>query len=360
MPTLPNNPFFISVDELPYGREGVPFSADSSREYTRRYRVRVRNQFMSAWSVARAPLLPIPFAPYLDETATERDLFCLLIRRRAVQENGDDWESWIVEDNYSTKLPERGPFDAGQPGDQNNPADEPPEIEWDQEIVHQVPYVDLNGVPYLNSAGMAFTPAPVQSKAYPILHFSFNTLRFDVDMASDYAYALNEDTFLGRTKGLVQCLPIKAKLTWRGQMSHWKVHVQFRFYATTPLPADPTKGPVPKVIGIGSILGQNNMSTFQPLLLDQGLMQYSFDDVGGTYNLDSNGNPFVVPIMGKAGVAISQPVCLDGSGRKAKPARYIPSPLVPGLQVPVIDPVFIQFKQFPYKRFADLFTTVRP
>lgn len=334
MPAIANNRFFSFIDELFAGRRGTPFSADMKRDYVRRFRVTVKEKDIAAVSVCSCPGLPWAYSPYQTATGTEYDLLALLVKMTAEPEHEDDWQNWIVTCEYSTELPAGGGAtgggaaggpvgtggnlgQVGRPnqgsGALNNPEMEPPELDWDFEVVQRHRPKDLDGRPYVNSAGQPLTPAPSQEEVYAVLNYTRNELAFDRSVATKYAFAVNSKVFLGASPGRAQCLPPKARKVWRGSLGYWRVNYRIRF------------------------LSETSENRFQPEYLDQGLME--IDPVsGGLRN-----------ILLKGGVPASQPVLLDGAGRKAVSARE--QSALNGDNPPVgdteITPTFLSFRTYP-------------
>jgi len=248
MPVILGSPFFKSCDELSVGRSGTPFDISGEREYLRRFRVVVKFKGMSAISVCMCPLLPIPGSLYVTPSLTEYDTQALAVKFTAKQEFDDEasWDKWIVEVTYSSKLPDKGfpttpgygNHTSGQGGAQTNPEQDLPEIEWDYQEVQMSPQYDLDRKAFLNTANKPFSPPPQFPVAYMILSYSRSELKFDPIKGARYANALNSDNFFGFPPQTVQCLPIKAKLKWRGRLSYYSISYKFKFSYIVDNPKD--------------------------------------------------------------------------------------------------------------------------
>lgn len=251
MPIITGNAFFASVDELAGPRRGTPYALGEDRDYIRQWLVKVKDKNMGPAAVCRAPGLPLPGSFYV--TPSDYDLLARAIRFEANPRDTDEstWEYWVVTVTYSTRLPAGGFPDApgwpsdGSGGASNNPELEPAEVEWDFEVVQAAYFEDLNDKPFLNSAGQKFQPHPTFEVGYPVLVVSRNELYYDVDKAIEYAYAVNDDVFLGAPPGTVQCYPIKAKQLYKGALRYWRMQYRFRFAVFRPdgilLPWSPVK-----------------------------------------------------------------------------------------------------------------------
>lgn len=257
MPALNKNHYFVSCDEIWSGRTGTTFTIEGNREYLRRFLVVVRFKEMGPYSVCLAPGLPRARSLYV--TNTDYDLLALAVKFEAKQADEDDWQRWIVEVTYSTKLPPAGSKD----NTQNNPENEPADIEWDYEVGHEAPFSDLDGLPFLNTAQQPFSPPPTFPVAYPILNISRNELTYDAYKGAYYSFALNDDSFLGFPPGTVQCLPPKAKQVSRGSLVYWRVTYKLKFSYIVDNPSDDDYAVSSQGLPIG-------LRSFQPKILNKG------------------------------------------------------------------------------------------
>jgi hypothetical protein len=281
-----------TADEIIGSGSGTPFSLDGKRDYTVEVRIRVKDKTIGPIIVCMAPGVPVPFAPYIRSSGAEYDLNAFLIRLSARRELPDDWTNWIATCNYSTDVG-NGIFDYGgadtQNGAANNPDLEPPSVDWDFEEQQVAWARDLKGQAFTNSARQPFSPPPMFPESYPVLTFSRNELFYNRETATKFAYALNSTPFLGAQKGCAQLLPPRASLQYRGKISFYRVTYRIRF-------RDPNV---------------HQFQDWQPHILDAGTMELQ-DKPGAP----RGGQP--VPICGPNGQAITQPVLLDGKGKRAK------------------------------------------
>ncbi len=228
MGLLAGNPYFVSWDELFGPRQGTTWTATGERNYTRQFRVIARVKEIDPLAVCLCPGLPLPNSFYV--TATSFDLLALVTSIEAKQENQDDWQNWIVDYKYSTRPPPGGfPTINQQPGNQNNPETEPPDIEWDSDVVQVSPRWDLDGNRYKNRADQPFKPSVSFPVGHTVLSITRNELGFNAYLAAKYNFAVNSDVFLGTPPGCIQCQPPRAKMMFRGTTRYWKVSYRLKF-----------------------------------------------------------------------------------------------------------------------------------
>jgi hypothetical protein len=241
----------LGVDELFGENPGTVFDASNypyRREYQRVFLVQVDNpQIGSIQVVAQAMAgwpIPIPFSAYVSYNGLEYDLQALCIKIAAAPEPDTDGCLWKITCSFSTEMPPGGqgsdfgdingdgfPDGQGGSGGNNaaNPENDPPVIGWDSETAQKTPQKDLDGLPYVNSAGQPYTPAPQYPVAHYALNYERNELGFDKNIAEIYAYAVNADEFLGSPPGTVQCMPIISNLKHIGGKSYWRTKYRFVF-----------------------------------------------------------------------------------------------------------------------------------
>lgn len=222
------NLHFFSCERLFSGREASPaWSATGERSYVQRYRVIVKHKEVDQLSVCRCPGLPVIGSFYI--TPTSFDLLAILSEVSAAPENDDDWQNWIVTVRYSTVPPPGGfPIINQQPGTQDNPENDPPDIEWDAEVVQHSPRYDLDGWLYKNMAGQLYKDASFPT-GVSVLSITRNELQFNVPKAILYNFAVNSDMFLGFPPGTAQCQPPKAKVMFRGTFRYVRVSYRIHF-----------------------------------------------------------------------------------------------------------------------------------
>jgi hypothetical protein len=300
------NQYYGKVDEVWDGRRGVPFNHGGPRTYVRRFLVNVKSKFMASAAVCWHPSLPRPYSSYVSGDGVEYDFSALLVNLSAEQKGSgekDDWVQWMVTASYSNDLGKMGvPDRTEMPGDPTNPQGtgtggasnqggsttnpefEVPEREWDWEVSHVAMPTDLDGKPFVNSANQPLTPAPTIEIARPVLVVTRNELTFDVDVATQYAFAVNSDKFFGWEPETIQCLPPRAKTVYRGALEYQRVTYRLRFH------------------------GADSGGTWQPQFLDCGTSHIDTRVGSATENQP-------VPIIVRS-APISHPVLLDGNGQR--------------------------------------------
>ncbi len=323
------NRFFAGVGELWEGRKGVTYTIDGNREYSRFFLVLVKSKFLSPVDVVLCPGLPRFGSFYV--TPGSWDTQSKLIKIEASQMDKDDWQRWLVTCTYSTKW-------QPQTQDPKNPENDPLEISSDFEIEQIAPDSDLDGRAYINSAYMPFTPAPTFPIAYPVMTITRSELNYDFTLASEFAFALNDDDFLDYPIDCVQCLPPKATQAYSGSLAYAKVTYKLKF--------------APK-IGVTTLdndgFAETNevFKSFQPRMLDQGTMEWK-------KLTQFNGDPLppADPNFGKfdwvkiyiKGSPAASPVLLNGQGGKG--------PVLSADGVPI--PQYRSFRQYKRQSFESL------
>jgi hypothetical protein len=306
VPEIAGNAFIRAVDPIWEGQSGTPFQLSAEREYVQAYLVHVKSKYVSEIMVCRAPGIPILGAPYIAlETegnqivGLEFDELALATKISAARHDQDDWQFWVVTVLYST-FSRGGNGGIPDPSKQNDPTADPPTVSWDFEVKQVAPNKDATGKPFLNSAHMPFSPAFTIEVAYPVLNLSRNEFNFNRAKSTDYAYAVNGDTFLGAPPGAVQCLPPKADMQNRGGKRYWRMTYKLRFA-------------VPLVDG--------TFPMWQPEVLDAGLDRIQDATPAINFGMPT---PIIKPGFGP----VTKPDLLDGMGQpvKADPVTHLRTP----------------------------------
>jgi hypothetical protein len=323
---------YLSCEEIIDTSEGAPFISGGTRTYTRRWHVIVARKEMGAAAVCAHPLLPRPYSMYQGFGGLEFDELAVLVSYRAKRKDADDFFHWIVEATYSTEVPEGGvPVLTGLGNDpigsQNNPWDERPVVQWDWEETNESPPRDLDGKAFVTSSSMPFVPAPSFPVARQVLVVTRNEASYSREIAARYAYAVNDDTFLGALPETVKSMPVRMKVMNRGRLQYYQV--TYRLVFNRPI----MDGRIPKVL---TRLGIDvPLQSWQPEILDQ-----------ATHQLQTFvGVPFKdrpVPII-RYGSPVNHPVLLDGAGREQRPNAE-----------GEIVPVFLKFRQFRREKFKPI------
>lgn len=211
MPVLTANPFWAWCDEDYDGRSGVVYSLEGNRSYTRIFKVKVLLKEMSSVAVCLCPYLPKPMSLYSivvqvpeglarpsRPVLIEQDPLALLTEMSAEPMVKGDWQIWLVTCKYNTHF---GTRTDNPSKSSNDPSIEIADVAWGHETIREARPRDLNGAPYITTAGQPYSPAITYPVDYPTLSFSRNELSFNAGIANQYAHTLNLDTFLGYPPG---------------------------------------------------------------------------------------------------------------------------------------------------------------
>jgi len=180
-----------------------------------------------------------------------------------------------------------------------NPLDLEPEIEWGKSVSNQQIDRDINGNPILNSAGQS--PDPPISEEFNDLVFRMtrNEEFFNALLAHEYKGAINSDIFLGFDPGFAKCIEISGKRARVADLIYWKVTYEIHFRLSNPIPGTPKIGWIRR-------------------LVDEGRIEKT--------GVDADGIPELLQNKDKEGTVLSEPVLLDGEGKKladGEPAVYL-------------------------------------
>lgn len=140
---------------------------------------------------------------------------------------------------------------------------------------------DIYGAPIVNSAGEAPDPPLLETFYDMVLTVERNESDYDPIAAHPWHGAVNTDLFLGFAAGTAKCVRYTADLV-RNVYTYYQVSYEFHF----------------RVLPVA----------WQRRLLDRG-----FRELTGT---DDDGRPVYTNATDAAGKTISEPILLDGAGRK--------------------------------------------
>lgn len=283
---MPTTILYGTCGELSAGRSGVFFDRNRERTYTRRFLVQLAQKDAATVAACQHPDLPLPWSSYVSSLDAEYDLLSLLVRMKAEQE-GDEgsWYNWIVTCEYSTQMPEGGP----QSTKNDNPEQDAPEVDWEPYEHQWCPRKDLLGKAFVNSSGQPYTPAYSEDIGHQVLVYSRNEMGFNRNKAKICAFATNSKPFLGAPRDRAQCLPVRAKMMFRGPLTYWRVTYRIRFW--------------------NDLIGDAE-DDWQPRVLDAGMMEKKFVPLQGK-NVQK-----LMPIILDNGLCAHQPVLLDGNGKR--------------------------------------------
>jgi hypothetical protein len=344
--------------ELHDTRQGSAFSVRGKRNKFRRFLVWTTNPDYGSNEICGCAGIPTPYSLYATADGQDFDILavCTDISAVLVDEikKDDSRYIWVVLCTYTSDVPEEGiPAYTGLDNDPasstNLPWTEPPIPKWEDEIEQKSPQRDLDGRPYINSAGQPFTPAFTAPAPRQVLILTRNEINFDRGIASSYGFAVNSDVFMNALPGSAQCYPIKAEQVTRGILKYWRVTYRIRFGAILgPNELNPILASLAPIIGLAGIqtliAAGYNLESFQPYILDAGLMELKRN---GPF---AGSVPGLVPILlPGTGQPVSQPVLLDGAGQWV--GRTQTNPKIGPNGCPIYNPTWLYFNQFQAQPF---------
>lgn len=338
--TWQNKPWadvFVRDARLVTVGDGVTVFADGKREAVHEYHVWSKYRIDSPW-VKFAPGLPQPYSVYTYTfkydapagsytTIVDEAMVLVQMDVRLKEDNPDPFHHYIVTCRYSTQVPDtRVEYT-------DNPTKNPCRLEWDVETVTAPMEKDLDGRPFLNSAGQPFTPTPMFEQGRPVATLTNVMWAGAVTAAliESWCYVCNEDTFLGEEKGRWLALPPKCDPFHVGNVMYFRMTRKLKL---APTRQDGTKEKWDKV-----------------QILNKGVCRRN--NVEGTDNYNKP-----VPIYGPGG-PITQPVLLDTEGqpltgltKQFGNASVVGSTLFSAF---TMEPTYETFRVRRLVKFADLF-----
>lgn len=267
------------------------------RKYTRIFLIITDDPVTDAGTVRDAPGTPEMFDSYEVPTNTLGTEFFVddgatLGEKRPIEDQENPFR-WELECNYSSTT--------GRPGDgEEDPMDRPATYDWDYDVAKEPVTQDIDGRAILNSADMAYDPPPEKDVAYDVLTIERNEDDFDPELAAEYAFAINLDSFMGYDPGQARMRPIKAKSQYENGQEFKKVTYVIDF--------------------------REGKDPWHLAPLDQGPCE----------NIDGK----LVVMTDKNGQPLNGPALLNGDGRK--------------LNIEIQDPVYGDHKIYNEKIFATL------
>lgn len=165
-----------------------------------------------------------------------------------------------------------------------NPLDEDPVVRWMPAVSNEPidEYIDENGdkKPITNSSDESPDPPLTIEVHDMVLHYERNEQYFNSMLASQYRGAVNNDTFYGFPAGKVRCTQIEATMQRVGNLRYWRIVYEFQF----------------------------RYDGWKRRVLDEGYRE----KIGTT----SEGKPEYKEITDSEGQKVTQPVKLDGEGKR--------------------------------------------
>lgn len=256
----------LRVDEIFAGTSGVGFQASSMhRNYVRKFRVLLApgldgsapptTDQVDVTDIFKDRRIPRPYASFFSNWSNPNpvegplggvnrlaDLNALAVEHSLDRENTDDTQTWILTVRYSTDIGKSGPdyrimwggvqlFE--QMTNPNAPQFKPwyarPEFTWSSVDATVARQFDINGKPFLNSAGDPFAPAPTVEVSYPLLTIVRNEETFTPTKFGYWAHAVNNATFMDHAEDCVQVMPPSASVEWHGAQKYYRATWRLRF-----------------------------------------------------------------------------------------------------------------------------------
>lgn len=190
----------------------------------------------------------------------------IFVKNRSVKVASKSHLLYIVTVNYS---------------EIQNPLVQRPIVKWLTASTMEPIDVDISGKPILNSSDEPFDPPPTEEFDDLILRATWNQLAFDPVLALEYKGAINMGPFLGFPAGKAKTINIDNEEVR---------HITGNFYVRM------------------SVEIQFRQDGWKRQFLDQGLREKT-----GT---DANNKPTYAEIIDDNGKLVSDPVLLDGAGKK--------------------------------------------
>lgn len=317
-----------------WGIDQVEQIWQGSRLYQNRLRVLTTHAYVGPAAVLSALVgvgvvlgasyvYPLPEISFNSVFPTEQDTgsFIQLIN---VQQETEDGKQWVVTIGY-------GPFDIWHElGNTNatfgsfNPLDFPAIVRWQTAKYHRYYPQDINGFPYINTAGDPLENPPEREESTQCLTLILWTPTYSEPFAQSYRDTVNSDAFLGFPPNTVKCKDIDGERFYTSDYGYvWRVKYEFEIRQLV-------------------LTDQNGISTtygWQALVLNAGYRAF-----GGATGV---AGPIAPIVLG--GIPVANPVILQPDGTYIAPANF---GVVQGLQG--LQALYLTFQNFPMSVFANL------
>lgn len=273
---------------------------------------RATRHYLVRWSVHNAtsqdilsiatPTLPRQWDPLPDAD-------WILVKNKKAVQRADNPFLWDVEVEYSSEI--KDPEAAFE-----DPLARPAEISIDGREHREAAFVDEDDLAILNSAGLPFDPPPELLYYHELLTITRNEVAERRAFWRGFRGAVNLDAWYGGPPYSSKCIRIAAVLMFENGVRFWRVTYQFEIIDLPMPPGENT-----------SVVNHPGGRTWFLRPLDAGYEEW--DAANDRYKAIT-----VFP-----GVAATKPHPLDGTGMKLTFGD---------------DPVFLQFRTFRTKNFAEL------
>ena len=205
-----------------------------------------------------------------------------------------------------------------------DPLNEVADITWTFANSNEPVDRDIYGRPLVNSAGESFDPPMTKDFNDLILHIETNEATFDPLLAYEFKGAVNGDMFFGFGPGRAKCIQYSGVKTRAAALTYWRVTREFQFRRQT------------------AVQGASDVG-WKRRILDEGFRELK--EIEGEMKLANITDD-------ETGMAVSQPVPLDGTGKKL---ALSDTPLSDKITVENTgDAVFLHYDMYEQKPFSQL------
>lgn len=341
---------FEIINAKQSGAQGMQWSfeinggqAIASRRYTNTLRVFTNSPFVGPIQIQQAVLgigavqgsyyrFPLPEllgSNLTPTTPTEIDTgsFCQSID---IAQDAEDARQWLVTLNYGTYNINHELGNSNVQNGSVDPLEMAPEVHWSA-AKYQVGYpMDLNGIPFINTAGDPLEDPPQTEESRQVLNFVRNEAQYVEAWAQKYRDSVNSDVFLGYQPNQVKCRDIQGKRIFSTDYSYyWEVSYEFEFRIGSP--TTPTTD-----VGDVDTIGE---TTFNPSTITTGWYELVLNQ--GLRALTTPNDTTTIHQVTIDGSLVTSPVPLQADGTYQKLTSKI-------------DPYYLQFVLYPAQPFAFL------
>lgn len=207
--------------------------------------------------------------------------------------------------------------------DEDNPLEEPAQIDFASITVVEPVDADVYGTPIVNSAGEGYDPPVTREFHDLVVRITRNEVDFDPMDILNFKGTCNLNPFWGAPRGVAKIANINAPMVRVNDDLVYR-RVTYEIHLRRP------EKELYEAIGL--TWGQACEYAWQTRLLDRGFREIAKDDAGNV-EVDADGATIYKVFRGKYDIPLSDPVMLDGTGsRLAKDA----------------DPVWFWFYRYPF------------
>ena len=197
------------------------WTATGERNWTRYFQVLTDSLSDGPVIVTTAAGIPTPNSLYV--FGSESDGLAYAKSANAALLDSKKRTLWLVTVEYTT-AEESSCSDISN----DDPMAEPAVITVSGSDFQAIAIKDKDGNAVKNSAGDAFDPPVMKNDSHLTLRIEKNVATLDLNFLSDYANAVNTDTFFGLTARKWLARPANAQQVYRGDCDpYWKISMEF-------------------------------------------------------------------------------------------------------------------------------------